>query len=125
MIVLYQGEVMETGASATVTSNPRHPYTQALVAAAPVTDVERQRRRRDDRKALRVSTSTLVPMTAQGCPFASRCSYSAPVCVTLRPTPVTVDAVVVACHRYDQASGHPDLAEEAADAVSQRRSGTR
>ncbi len=36
VVVLYRGQVMETGPAAVVTENPKHPFTQALVAASPV-----------------------------------------------------------------------------------------
>ncbi|WP_432991702.1 ATP-binding cassette domain-containing protein [Dactylosporangium sp. CA-233914] len=46
VVVLYRGRVMETGPAAHVTEQPQHPYTQALLAAAPVPDPVEQRRRR-------------------------------------------------------------------------------
>ena len=36
VVVLYRGQVMESGPAAAVTENPKHPFTQALVAASPV-----------------------------------------------------------------------------------------
>jgi ABC-type glutathione transport system ATPase component len=47
--VMYRGELVETGDAATVTSTPRHPYTQRLLLAAPVPDPIRQRERRVER----------------------------------------------------------------------------
>jgi ABC-type oligopeptide transport system ATPase subunit len=44
--VLYQGRLMETGRVRDVCDHPSHPYTQALLAAAPVPDPVQQRRRR-------------------------------------------------------------------------------
>src|SRR5690606_19590132 len=35
IIVMNQGEIVEAGRSAEILTNPRHPYTQRLVAAAP------------------------------------------------------------------------------------------
>ncbi|NRQ32834.1 ABC transporter ATP-binding protein [Nonomuraea sp. NN258] len=44
--VIHRGEIVETGASAVVTSEPEHPYTRGLLLAAPVADVAEQRARR-------------------------------------------------------------------------------
>ncbi len=46
VVVLYQGRVVETGPVSQVCDDPRHPYTQALIAAAPVPDPAAQRARR-------------------------------------------------------------------------------
>lgn len=35
LVVMYQGRIVESGPSAEILANPRHPYTQRLVAAAP------------------------------------------------------------------------------------------
>lgn len=45
--VIHRGEIVETGDAADVTGTPRHPYTRALMLAAPVADVAAQRRRRE------------------------------------------------------------------------------
>jgi peptide/nickel transport system ATP-binding protein len=47
--VIHHGEIVETGDADTVTSAPGHPYTRALLLAAPVADVEEQQRRRAER----------------------------------------------------------------------------
>jgi peptide/nickel transport system ATP-binding protein len=44
--VIHGGEIVETGEAATVTAEPRHPYTRGLLLAAPVADVSAQRARR-------------------------------------------------------------------------------
>ncbi|MFL6130283.1 MAG: ATP-binding cassette domain-containing protein [Mycobacteriales bacterium] len=44
--VLYRGRVVETGTATEVCERPQHPYTRALLAAAPVPDPAEQRRRR-------------------------------------------------------------------------------
>ena len=47
--VMYRGEIVEDGAASVVTQNPRHPYTQRLLAASPVADPRRQAERREAR----------------------------------------------------------------------------
>jgi ABC-type oligopeptide transport system ATPase subunit len=44
--VLYRGEMVETGPVGQVCGQPRHPYTQRLIQAAPVPDPVEQRARR-------------------------------------------------------------------------------
>jgi oligopeptide/dipeptide ABC transporter ATP-binding protein len=107
IVVLYQGRVMESGPADQVTTSPAHPYTRALLAAAPVADVDAQRRRRTDRLAASTPALTLTgPSGAESCPFAARCPQAEAVCVTRRPVSRTVGGVTVACHLYDPASGH-------------------
>lgn len=50
-IVLDRGAIVESGPSIEVCDRPEHPYTQKLVAAAPVPDPRVQRRRREERLA--------------------------------------------------------------------------
>ncbi|WP_142058513.1 ATP-binding cassette domain-containing protein, partial [Pseudarthrobacter sp. B4EP4b] len=56
VVVLYRGQVMESGPAAAVTENPRHPFTQALVAASPVPRPAEQAARREARESLGVRT---------------------------------------------------------------------
>ncbi|NTJ11250.1 dipeptide ABC transporter ATP-binding protein [Rhizobium lusitanum] len=40
VLVMYRGEVVESGATETVFANPQHPYTQSLLASVPPDDVQ-------------------------------------------------------------------------------------
>jgi peptide/nickel transport system ATP-binding protein len=69
-MIMYAGRVMEVGDTEAIFDAPLHPYTAALISAAPVPDpvVERSRER--------ILLSGDVPSVMQvhaGCPFASRC----------------------------------------------------
>jgi oligopeptide/dipeptide ABC transporter ATP-binding protein len=98
IVVLYNGEVMEAGPTATVTQHPAHPYTRALLAAVPAPDPERQAQRRADRdRQARPASLDSGPLT--GCPFAPRCPYVIDRCRTERPLPQAAEGgVTVACH---------------------------
>jgi oligopeptide/dipeptide ABC transporter ATP-binding protein len=101
IIVLYRGRVMEQGDADAVHRNPAHPYTKALLDAAPFPDPEEQRRRRAARATRRADIASSPPENA--CPFVPRCPYAIDVCRTLRPElETTPDGSLVACHRWQQ-----------------------
>jgi oligopeptide/dipeptide ABC transporter ATP-binding protein len=97
--VMYLGKVVEVGPGEEVTSRPRHPYTQALLAAVPVPDPDLE-----DRRARTVvqgePPSPVAP--PPGCRFASRCPYAEERCGVEEPVLRSVlgDGPVhqVACH---------------------------
>lgn len=106
--VLYRGRIMEQGPAEEIHHRPLHPYTRALLAAVPVTVPELQRERRQARSAaVAASTANAKEPPAEGCPFAPRCLDAADVCWSERPADTGVGPVTVACHLYDQSSGHP------------------
>jgi oligopeptide/dipeptide ABC transporter ATP-binding protein len=98
VVVLYRGQVMETGPAAAVTEDPKHPFTQALVAASPVPRPAEQAERRKLRESLGVRTAAAVAASAGGCPFSQRCPLATDLCTTERPALRTVGQSDVACH---------------------------
>jgi peptide/nickel transport system ATP-binding protein len=116
VVVLYRGQVMESGPSQVVCEQPLHPYTQMLLEAVPVPDVTAQRDRRDARKAK--AYDARKPKTAggdSGCPFASRCVYATDICHTVRPEMQRLPSgSTVACHHWREISEQP-IAHRATD----------
>lgn len=110
--VMYLGQLVEVGSREEVFSHPRHPYTQALLAAAPLADPERQRARTpvllgDD------LPSAMDPPS--GCRFHTRCPVAVPRCAEEVPTLRTVDGgATVACHLVEQDGTGPDIRDGAA-----------
>jgi oligopeptide/dipeptide ABC transporter ATP-binding protein len=97
--VLLRGHLVEHGPVDAVTNHPAHPYTQALLAATPITDPRRQRERRQARADM--ATQTTATLGTVGCPFASRCPNAVDICSTERPArTLTERSVQVACHLY-------------------------
>ncbi|MGY1625163.1 oligopeptide/dipeptide ABC transporter ATP-binding protein [Geodermatophilus sp. SYSU D00965] len=84
-VVLYRGQVMETGSADAVARTPRHPYTVALTAAAPVPRPAEQAARRAAREAAGFGTAGAAQAAPTGCPFVPRCPLSTELCVQQRP----------------------------------------
>jgi peptide/nickel transport system ATP-binding protein len=98
VVVLYRGQVMESGPAAAVTENPKHPFTQALVAASPVPRPAEQAARRAARESLGVRTGAAATPGPGGCPFRLRCALATDLCGEERPALRLVGASEVACH---------------------------
>jgi oligopeptide/dipeptide ABC transporter ATP-binding protein len=92
--VMYLGRVVEVGASRQIVNAPRHPYTQALVAAVPEPDPSR----RVDESAVRGDVADLAGRPS-GCSFRTRCPRAESRCETEEPQLRRVDeGHEVACH---------------------------
>ncbi|ASR35591.1 dipeptide/oligopeptide/nickel ABC transporter ATP-binding protein [Prauserella marina] len=99
VVVMYGGRVVESGAAHAVLTEPRHPYTSALVRAVPGGIARGQR---------------LVPIAGQppvlhgparGCAFAPRCGDALPTCEDSRPPLVGVGERDVLCHLTERTVG--------------------
>ncbi len=116
VIVLYQGRIMEAGDAATVSERPLHPYTQALLEAAPVPDPRVQRWRRANRRRLR-STPKLNEFGA-GCPFVWRCPHAIDACRTDTPAlEETPAGGHIACHRWRELDGEARVSPMASQVI--------
>ena len=98
VVVMYGGRVLEQGDALDVLDRPQHPYTQALLAAAPVPDPERQRARRLARTSGERSDAAAAA-AGPGCPFRARCPHAEPVCASPLTPVQTPAGPTVACHR--------------------------
>ena len=77
---MYLGRVVETGATADVFADPRHPYTQMLLAAHP--EVGRHARRRGQASRRETPSPYAIPT---GCRFHTRCRCVEPICLEQDP----------------------------------------
>lgn len=95
--VMYLGHIVEKAETQSLFENPRHPYTQALLAAIPV--VEKAARRQ------RIILTGTVPSPIDppsGCPFHTRCfAKKGPECEQKYPPQFEVDGHQVACWLYE------------------------
>ena len=85
VIVMYLGRIMETAPAAELYRNPRHPYTEALLSAAPVPDPTVRR----DRIILQGDIPSPINPPS-GCVFRTRCRYATAACATHVPELRTV-----------------------------------
>ncbi len=95
--VLYLGRVVEVAPTADIFSDPLHPYTQALVRAAP--------RLTTRRKATKPALTGDLPNAfdrPSGCHFHPRCPLAMPICREREPVVLHLGSGrSVACHLHD------------------------
>ena len=92
IIVMYGGQVMESGTTESIYTSPDHPYTAALLDAVPRLD------RDSDSLSVIAGDPLDVRDRWKGCPFEPRCEYRMPVCLQTRPSIEKVNGRTRACH---------------------------
>jgi peptide/nickel transport system ATP-binding protein/oligopeptide transport system ATP-binding protein len=84
--VMYLGRVVEIADKAELFANPRHPYTQALLASVPVADPKAKR------LAPMIDGDVPSPINPpSGCAFHTRCRYVMQRCKIERPPLLAID----------------------------------
>jgi peptide/nickel transport system ATP-binding protein len=104
VLVMYLGKVVEVGPVADVWENPRHPYTQALLAAMPTMDPARR-----TTEALLSGDPPNPINPPSGCRFRTRCRFAEDVCAEREPTLSPLGAGpghAAACHMLHAGTGH-------------------
>ncbi len=100
ILVLYAGHIVEYGDVNEVICNPKHPYTQLLVAAAP--DPEREGEIELPVKSSEETEITMWTPESKGCPFKNRCLYATEKCFEEMPKEKQVgENQFIRCHNRD------------------------
>lgn len=97
IVVMYLGRIVEEGPTPRVIADPRHPYTQALLAAVPEADPElAQHKRHIELRSAEIPSLLHLP---PGCTFHPRCPYFVPgQCdVHVPPLEAIAEGGTVAC----------------------------
>ena len=89
--IMYLGFIVEQGDCDAIFGNPMHPYTKALLAAAPTLD------RIVAAEPLKGDVPSPINLPP-GCPFANRCPQRRDLCTTTRPQLREHSGRIVACH---------------------------
>jgi len=97
--VMYLGEIVELARAGEIFDKPLHPYTQALISAVPVPDV--------DHKTIRIILPGEVPSPInppQACRFHPRCPHATDICKQVAPKfeDRLIQGHFVACHHADK-----------------------
>jgi peptide/nickel transport system ATP-binding protein len=92
--VMYLGRIVELATRTELFSDPKHPYTSALLSAVPVPDPEK--------KTVRTVLQGDVPSPVKrptGCHFHTRCPEAIDICKTKEPKQIIwPSGRMVACH---------------------------
>lgn len=97
--VMYLGRIVEIGPAHEIMTDPKHPYTRALLASVP-----RISQTREARPAVISGEPPDPANPPPGCAFSNRCPNSMPECLKVRPDLALIsgheDGVKTACHLY-------------------------
>ncbi|MEE4376795.1 MAG: peptide ABC transporter ATP-binding protein [Candidatus Competibacteraceae bacterium] len=99
VMVMYLGRPVEHGSRDAVFSQPRHPYTRALMASMPRLD--------PSARAERIPLTGELPSPLNppsGCAFHTRCPFATEECTQTRPMLRSVAGRQVACHHAERMS---------------------
>jgi len=95
--VMYLGKLVELAPAEELFSHPAHPYTSALLAAAPAPEPKKVKKRR--MLSGEIPSATNLP---SGCRFRTRCPKAQALCAEVEPPLVRLrDGHEAACHFPD------------------------
>jgi oligopeptide/dipeptide ABC transporter ATP-binding protein len=102
VIVLYQGQMQESGDTTHVFATPRHPYTQLLISAVPVLTPEEEALQPRFPGAQPEPVSLTPASAGPRCAFSARCPFVMERCRHNLPPLYSVESEVVRCFLQEQ-----------------------
>ncbi|MEG1304484.1 MAG: ABC transporter ATP-binding protein, partial [Oscillospiraceae bacterium] len=94
--VMYLGQLVEYGSKNDIFDNPRHPYTEALLSAAPSFDPTK---RKSNNRILLQGDIPSPANPPSGCRFHTRCPFCKDICKSEIPATTEVTpGHFVQCH---------------------------
>jgi peptide/nickel transport system ATP-binding protein len=108
--VMYSGRIVETGKPDALFRDPKHPYTETLIAAVP-----KLRQRPQPSQDIPEGELATLSELPSGCAFHPRCKYARERCLAEVPPLIWLEPLnrQVACHRAEELSlrGYQDVRE--------------
>lgn len=96
--VMYLGKLVEFGPTEEVIKNPKHPYTEGLMAASPILNPHD---RNKEKHLMQGDPGSLITLPT-GCHFHPRCPYATNRCVNETPQNIILsDMHQVTCFKYE------------------------
>ena len=96
VLVMYAGEIVESGPAKALLKNPFHPYTKGLITSIPKLGTKKRPGARLEEIPGNVPSLDQRP---SGCPFHPRCSWAVEICKTQNPQLRMIEAQrQVSCH---------------------------
>ena len=98
VMVMYLGKAVEHGAKEAIYNDPKHPYTIALLSAAPTVT--------GHKKELTLQGELPSPLNPpSGCALHKRCPYAKPICSEIEPELREWEGRLVSCLRLEEIYG--------------------
>ena len=98
VIVMYLGKVVEHGKKEDIFERPLHPYTKALLSAAPTLKAKKEQ--------IKLSGELPSPLNPpSGCALHQRCPHAVERCAREEPALRSFAGQQVACHRIEEING--------------------